>query len=369
MSLEIIFWSVFILFTAIQLYYHWGYFSRLSNHVISDNKSAIELPVSIVVASRNEVRLLPALITKLVSQDYSSFEVIIVNDRSSDGSESLLNSLKQVNQKLKVIHVHNLPEGWNGKKNALQLGIEAAQHEIILLTDADCIPNSNQWIRKMVGCFKEETDFVLGFSPYKKKKGFLNQVIQFETLLTAIQYLSFTIKRQPYMGVGRNLAYRKSVFIEHSFQGFESQTGGDDDLFVNAHANATNTEICIHPDAHITSIPKNTWSEYFIQKVRHLSVGKNYRKKDQTRLGLFALSSLIGWMMLFWAILAGFNIGLTLVIVGIKSLSFYVIFTLSGRKLKMNMAYWALPFLDLCLNLYYPMVGLVALIAKKVKWS
>lgn len=369
MSLEIIFWSVFILFTAIQLYFHWGYFSLLLSHVISDEKTAIVLPVSIVVAARNEVKLLPVLITKLLSQDYSSFEVIIVNDRSSDGSESLLNSLKQVNQKLKAIHVHNLPEGWNGKKNALQLGIEAAQHEIILLTDADCIPNSSQWISKMAGSFKEETDFVLGFSPYEKKKGFLNQIIQFETLLTAIQYLSFAIKKQPYMGVGRNLAYRKSLFLEHSFQGFESQTGGDDDLFVNAHANDINTEICIHPDAHVTSIPKTTWSEYFTQKVRHLSVGKNYRKKDQTRLGLFALSSLIGWIMLFWAILADFNIGLTLVVIGIKSLSFYVIFTLSGRKLKMNMAYWALPFLDLCLNLYYPMVGLVALIAKKVKWS
>ncbi|WP_421978929.1 glycosyltransferase [Roseivirga seohaensis] len=369
MSLEIIFFSVFILSTAVQLYYHWAYFSLLPNCVISDNKSTAQLPVSIVVAARNEARLLPILITKLVSQDYSSFEVIIVNDRSSDGSEALLNSLEQLNQRLKVIHVHDLPEGWNGKKNALQLGIEAAQHEIILLTDADCIPNSDQWISRMAGSFRENTDFVLGFSPYEKKKGFLNQMIQFETLLTAIQYLSFAIKRQPYMGVGRNLAYRKSVFLKHSFQGYESKTGGDDDLFVNAHATAANTEICIHPDAHVTSIPKSNWRNYFRQKLRHLSVGKNYRKKDQTRLGLFALSSLTGWIMLFWAILASFNIGLILVIVGIKSLSFYVIFTRSGRKLKMNMAYWALPFLDLCLNLYYPMVGLVALIAKKVKWS
>ena len=171
------------------------------------------------------------------------------------------------------------------------------------------------------------------------------------------------------MGVGRNLAYRKSVFLKHSFQGFQSKTGGDDDLFVNAHTNELNTEICIHSEAHLISIPKASWAEYFTQKVRHLSVGKNYRKKDQTRLGLFALSSLIGWIMLFLAILMGFNITFTLVIIGIKSLSFYVIFTRSGRKLKVNMAYWALPFLDLCFNLYYPMVGLVALIAKKVKWS
>lgn len=369
MSLEIVFWSVYILSTATQLYYHWVYFSLLFNYLISDNKVVYGPSVSIVVAARNEVKLLPTLITKLVHQDYTDFEIIIVNDRSSDGSEALLNSLKQENQKLKVIHIHELPEGWNGKKYALQVGIEAAQHDIILLTDADCLPNSDQWISKMAGSFKDRTDFVLGFSPYKNERGFLNQMIQFETLLTAMQYLSFAIKKQPYMGVGRNLAYRKSVFSKHSFQGFESKTGGDDDLFVNAHATTSNTEVCIHPDAHVTSIPKTTWREYFTQKTRHLSVGKNYRKKDQTRLGLFALSSLIGWIMLFWAILIGINITLILVIFGIKSLSFYVIFTRSGRKLKVNMAYWALPFLDLCFNLYYPMVGLVALIAKKVKWS
>ncbi|MGW8123686.1 glycosyltransferase [Roseivirga echinicomitans] len=369
MSLEITFWSIFILSTVIQLCFHWLYFSRLTKYVITNNDTTFRPSVSVVVAARNEVKLLPCLIRNLISQDYAEFEIVVVNDRSTDGSEALLNALANGNQKLKVIHVTELPEGWNGKKYALQLGIEAAQHEIILLTDADCLPNSNQWIRKMAGSFKNETDFVLGFSPYEKKKGLLNQMIQFETLLTAMQYLSFALKKQPYMGVGRNLAYRKSVFLKHSFQGFESKTGGDDDLFVNAHANATNTEICIHPDAHVTSIPKTTWGEYFTQKLRHLSVGKNYRKKDQTRLGLFALSSLIGWIMLFLAILAGFNIILTLVIFGIKGLSFYVIFTLSGRRLKTNMAYWALPLLDLCFNLYYPMVGLVALIAKKVKWS
>ncbi|WP_185096867.1 glycosyltransferase [Roseivirga seohaensis] len=369
MSLEIIFCFVFILVAAVQLYYHWAYFCLLPNCVISDKKNTTPSPVSIVVAARNEAKLLPTLIIKLLDQDHPNFELIIVNDRSEDESASILNELEAKHKKLKVIHVSELPQGWNGKKHALQLGIEAAQHEIILLTDADCLPNSNQWISKMAGSFKENTDFVLGFSPYENKEGFLNQIIQFETLLTAIQYLSFAIKRQPYMGVGRNLAYRKSVFLKHSFQGYESKTGGDDDLFVNAHATAANTEICIHPDAHVTSIPKSTWRDYFRQKVRHLSVGKNYRKKDQTRLGLFALSSLTGWIMLFWAILASFNIVLILMIFGIKSLSFYVIFTRSGRKLKMNMAYWALPFLDLCLNLYYPMVGLVALIAKKVKWS
>ena len=127
--------------------------------------------------------------------------------------------------------------------------------------------------------------------------------------------------------------------------------------------------ICISRKAQTTSVPKTTWREFFIQKIRHLSVGKKYRKKDQTRLGAFALCSLISWVLVITSIITGFYVGLSLMIFGIRSLSFYIIFTLSGRKLKVNMLYMALPLLDLCFNLYYPIVGLVALISKKIKWS
>lgn len=353
---------------VIQLYYHSHYFALVPKFEAKEASNA-QLPVSVVIAARNEDANLRHLISSILSQDYPSFELIVINDRSNDDSEALLNELALSDTRLIVRHVSELPEGWNGKKNALKLGIEKAQYEFILLTDADCIPSSNQWIKEMAACFTPETDFVLGVSPYKKEKGLLNQFIQFETLLTAIQYLSFAIKGQPYMGVGRNLAYRKSVFQNHSFSGYEDKMGGDDDLFVNAHANGANTKICIRQASHMLSVPKRTWRAYFIQKIRHLSIGKSYQKKDQTRLGIFALSTFVGWIMLFSAMFLGMNLSVILVIFGIRSLSFYVIFTQSGQKLNVNLAFWALPLIDLCFNLYYPILGLMALIAKKIKWS
>src|SRR5690606_33778770 len=123
-----------------------------------------------------------------------------------------------------------------GKKYGLTLGIKAASHEWILLTDADCRPNSRRWIRSMSRYFDEDTQFVLGFSPYRATAGLLNLFIRFETMLTAIQYFSFGWLGNPYMGVGRNLAYRKSKFLEEKgFNNFLHVTGGDDDLFVNQH--------------------------------------------------------------------------------------------------------------------------------------
>jgi hypothetical protein len=138
---------------------------------------------------------------------------------------------------------------------------------------------------------------------------------------------------------------------------------------VNAHATRGNTKICIDLEAQMISIPKKTWKEYFIQKIRHLSVGKSYQKKDQTRLAVFALSSLLVWIMLFFGAFIGIELTTLLVIFGIRCLSIYIIFTKSGRKLNVKLAYWALPMLDLCFNIYYPILGLVALTAKKIKWS
>ncbi|MFT6970038.1 MAG: glycosyltransferase involved in cell wall biosynthesis [Roseivirga sp.] len=367
MDLEVGFIMAFSLLVGIQLYYHWHYFDALK--LFKKEQSVLVPSVSVIVAARNEIKNLPQLLSTVLAQNYPKFELIVVNDRSTDGSNELLKGWQNQDARLTILNIDKLPDGWNGKKFALKKGIEVAKYECILLTDADCVPISDQWMRNMSSQFTSDADFVLGVSPYEKTNGFLNQIIQYETLLTAVQYLSYAIRGNPYMGVGRNLIYRKSLFFKNDFKGFEGKMGGDDDLFVNAHATSTNTKICIHPDALVISIPKKTWREYFIQKIRHLSVGKSYRNKDQARLGLFALSSTLGWVLLFLAIIIDIELTTILVIFGIRCLSFYIIFTRSGRKLNITLAFWALPLLDLCFNIYYPILGVVALTAKKIKWS
>src|SRR5690606_12086614 len=102
-----------------------------------------------------------------------------------------------------------------GKKYAITLGIKAAKYDWILLTDADCRPNTNQWINAISSRFVGDKDFVLAYSAYEQRAGFLNLFIRFETLFTAIQYIAYALAGNPYMGVGRNLAYRKAVFLEN----------------------------------------------------------------------------------------------------------------------------------------------------------
>lgn len=353
---------------AIQLAYHWLIFIKLVRYKPANTAKA-STPVSIVIAARNEAHNLKRLIPALMTQDYDAFEVVVVDDRSTDHSVSLLQDYARKYPRLKVIHIYQLPAGWTGKKHAISQGISATSHELLLLTDADCLPNSSQWISEMTAGFSSQTDIVLGFSPYEKGKGWLNQFIQFETLHTALQYLSYALAGRPYMGVGRNLAYRKSLFTQAGFGGDEQFTGGDDDIFVNRHASGQNTAIVISPESQMISLPKKTWPAYFRQKIRHLSAGKRYHKKDQTRLGAFALATLVGWLLFIYLLFGEHSREWILILFGCRSLSFYSIFTRSGQKLNVKLAYWALPLLDLCYTISYPVVALMALTAKRIKWS
>lgn len=326
-------------------------------------------PVSIVIAAKNEAKNLPQLIIHLMNQAHLNYEVIIVNDRSTDNSAQILKAAALEHENFHFINITELPTKWTGKKFALKRGIEKAKHDLILLTDADCIPKSANWIDLMSEQFDDKTEFVLGFSPYHQMKGLLNQLIQFETLWTGIQYLSFAIVGKPYMGVGRNLSYRKSIFIKKPYNAISDVVGGDDDLLVNKWANSENTRIVIDSYAHTLSIPKLTWKAYLIQKIRHLSVGTYYNKKDRTRLGLFALSNWFGWTLLFILLFNGYDKILILSLFGFRSMFFYTIFTRIGQKLGVRIRPFMLPLLDLLYNFFYLVIGLRALTAKRIKWS
>src|SRR5690606_1103176 len=161
-------------------------------------------------------------------------------------------------------------------------------------------PATKYWLARMMGGFSAEKQIVLGYSPYQPLPGFLNVLIQYETFYTALQYASLAFAKMPYMGVGRNLAYTKTMFKSSlNFHKTDNPLSGDDDLLVNEMANQHNTALVLHPDAQIYSVPKRTWKEWMQQKTRHYSAGIHYRFKHQLFLRLFNFSSLIFSLFLF----------------------------------------------------------------------
>jgi len=242
---------VFALGFAGQIYYHWIYFRRLAFFKEQDIQNE-ELPVSIVVCARNEYENLRKNLPLLLNQDYPYFEVVVVDDSSDDDTTELLNSFDKKYGNLKVFKLERNLNFFKGKKFPLALGIKSATYDIILLTDADCRPASDKWIRKMQANFKSGTDIVLGYGAYEKKGNFLNKLIRFDTFHIALQYLSLALAGKTYMGVGRNLSYRKSVFNQQKgFSGHYQIISGDDDLFISSVATKTNTRIEVTPESHV----------------------------------------------------------------------------------------------------------------------
>lgn len=334
------------------------------------DQTAVRPPFSIIVCAHDEEENLRELIPMLLSQNYPEFEVIVVEDRCNDGTYDFLLQATKEYDRLKMARVTFKPEHINGKKFALTLGIKAAKYDWVLLTDADCRPASNQWLSQMALKINPSTEIVLGFSPYQKTSGLLNAFIRFESFLSGIQFIGLALIGKPYMGVGRNLAYKKELFL--GTKGFNSHlgvTGGDDDLFVNDHATKENTTVAIGANALVFSKPKNSWSEFFHQKVRHLSVGKRYRFLDKIIIGLFSLSLLITWFVALPSLLFISDINYVLSLFLTRLLLLMVLLYEGTKKLGSSFEVWAVPFLDFLYAFYYLVTGVKALFAKKVKWK
>jgi glycosyltransferase involved in cell wall biosynthesis len=354
-------------FGFVQVCYLIVFIIGLSKKKVTSNPE--RLPVSVIVCAHDEEENLKELIPALLSQDHPEFEVIIVDDRSNDSTFDFLIAETAKDHRLRMVHVNRTPPHANPKKYALTLGIKAARFEWLLLTDADCRPDGNSWISAMSEQFNEATHFVLGYSPYETRKGLLNAFIRFDTLITAIKYISLALLGIPYMGVGRNLAYRRSQFLElKGFNNILGITGGDDDLYVNLHARGSNTAVCVERAAQTHSKPKTSLKNFLHQKVRHLSVGRHYRFGHRLLLGLFMISWLGVWFIgLPLMFLSNYYIAGGLIIFRI----ILVIITvhLGAKRFGQKFELWLVPLLDFIYAFYYLVTGVRTLVTKKIRWK
>lgn len=365
--------ALFILFQfcfIVQLYFLVNNQSTLKDYVPFEELPPASVPISVIISARNEAQNLREFLPSILTQNYPDYEVIVVNDCSFDGSDHILDDLKLIYPLLKVVTITEHDRFKTGKKFALTLGIKAAKNEHLLFTDADCQPASADWITRMAANFTGSTQLVLGYSPYIKEKNFINPFIRFETIKTAINYLSSAINGDPYMGIGRNLAYTKTLFF--NAKGFASHMhilSGDDDLFVNQNATATNTAIEIHPDAFTFSPAKESLSAWFRQKKRHFGVGKEYKSRHKRLLSLDAMSGFLFYILLTLCLVFNFEPWLALGLFMFRLIFQVVIYNRIFKRLNGNDLIWYLPFLDMIYYLYLNTFGLIGTFIKTTKWK
>ena len=327
---------IFIIFlsaAAIQLFYYLFYFLTVYVYKPSDIKT-IKHPVSVIICARNEAENLKNFLPAVLEQDYPDYEVIVVNDCSEDNSYVILGNYLMQYPHLKISTVNKDPKFTHNKKFAQFIGIKAAKNDILLFTDADCRPESDKWIEGMTSHFNDEINFVLGYGGYLKEKGLLNKYIRYDSLTIATQYLGMAIHGIPYMGVGRNLAYRRSLFFSNSGYGAHNHLiSGDDDLFVNTNATKSNTCVEFRKGTHTRSIPCSGLKEWITQKKRHLTTAPYYKLRDKVLLITESGTRVIFYSGFIVLLSFGFMWPWMLSVFGLRVLTQFIVFYLAQKKL------------------------------------
>ncbi len=363
--------AVLALCMLVSWYFYLVVYTKLAFYKSNISKATTaKPPVSIIICARNEAQNLQKFLPQILEQDYPSFEVVLVNDCSLDDTEDTLKILTAQYPHLSVVTIENNDKYQHGKKFALTLGIKAAKYEWLLLTDADCQPASNQWISTFATHFTDDKDIVLGFSPYFHNGGMLSTFIQYDTFLTALNYISFALARMPYMGVGRNMAYRKELFFK--VKGFAQHMHikpGDDDLFINQTATATNTAVNISPESFMFSIPKETFKEWIDQKIRHLSVGKFYKSKFKNIFAIQYITRLLLYISIVALFVLNFDnlslLALFLLWFFVKSIIVY----LTASKFKFGTVKFSFLLIDFVYFIFQPLVSLISYRTKNIQWK
>ncbi len=242
--------------------------------------------VSVILSARNEARNLAPYLQALLTQDYPLYEVIVVDDSSEDSTSGVIEQYMVQDKRLRTTFVPRGAHIGSTKKLALTLAAKAARYDYLLLTDADCRPESTHWISEMMQGFEDpKTEIVLGYGAYYRTHGEINRLTRYDTLFNGLHYLGAALCHHPYMGVGRNLAYKKETFFRHGgFSRYMKEKAGDDDLLVNHIATAENTAVVLTRESMTWSSSKTTLREWLHQKRRHLSVSPYYKASAQARL-------------------------------------------------------------------------------------
>jgi cellulose synthase/poly-beta-1,6-N-acetylglucosamine synthase-like glycosyltransferase len=364
--------AVFLFTVFVQLMYYLFIYIRPVRLREKDRKFPNETPpVSVIICARNERDNLAQHLTSVLTQDYPLYEVIVVNDYSDDDTEELLSVLRSQYPHLRSTIIKNDASFINSKKFAATIGIKAAQYEWLLFTDADCQPAGPQWIRSMSKYFVENKDIVLGYGGYLAQKTFLNKWIRYDTCFNALRYCGFAMSGMPYTGIGRNLAYRKSLFYAHN--GFATHAhilSGEEDMLVNQAATRKNVAVSFSSDTHTYAASQNTFRGWVQQKCGHFSISMYYKWIHTFLLGLEPFSRVLFWIffvvLMFQSLLWQYILGIFL----LRTIVFFTIFGVATGKVNVKEILPYALFFDLAAPFIYTYVYFLnKVLSRNNKWK
>ncbi len=362
MILAVVFYT-FIVCTAIQIIYYISFSSSLFNRK-QKKRTAEQVPVSVIIFAKDCATALEKNLPFILAQNYTKFEVVLINNASTDNTLEVIEKFKARNHNIKVLDVENNEAFWGNKKYPLTLGIKAAKHEHLLFTSPHAEPVSEFWIAEMAKQFRGKKTITLGYTKYKTKNSLGNFFIRFHNLITALQCFSFAKLGNPFMAFGDNFGYqRKTFFKVKGFINHIKLKYGENDLFLKDAANKKNIAFTIAKDSFIEKEAPTSFENWFQEQRIKSLFKKQYKLKHRFLISFFTVSKsffyLFGILSFFfypWQIM----LPITLIYFLVQ----YIVVGIAASRLKEPYLIFVLPFLEIGLLLIQISIFIANLISK-----
>ena len=314
--------GLYLTFFIVQLIYYLYLFRKPYQHLANIDKADEDMDetnsigVSVIITAKNEAKNLKMNLPFILNQDYPNFQVVVVDNGSTDNTRDVLDNFKSKYANLYITFIPMGSEKVNDKKLALTVGIKAAKHDILLFTEPDTKPLTKRWVYEYAKAFNTDKKVVLGSCQLEMDKTISNKFILFDNLFLGIKYLSLALIKRPYMGIGRNMAFRKNLFFENKgFSSILNIEDGEDNVFINKIATKENVAVLISAESRVVSNVVDSFSIWRNIKTRYLTTQKHI-SLNVTRILKFEVFSRFGFYLLF----------ATLSIIGIVSSLHYLLF-------------------------------------------
>jgi glycosyltransferase involved in cell wall biosynthesis len=369
MLLVIFFYILFAIQICYYIYYN-RYFNKYTPYDIN------YLPaISVIICAKNEAENLKEFIPLIATQKYDKFEIIVVNDNSTDNTLTVLQELKQQYQNIEILTISE--KIGNGKKYLIEKAVAIAKYDVLAFIDADCFPASGNWLNNMV-THLANYEIVLGVSPILYKKEYHHTVNidmqQYETMQTYLQYIALANAQKPYMAVGRNMMIKKSCYQKLKWTKEEYfLASGDDDLMIQKLTTSSNTNTCSTLDEAFTyTAPKATYKKWCAQKLRHYTTGTKYKFKHQFILGIFLWSKFCFHTIFFLILILELKVYISVII--ITYFIYHLIITHILKNIdnyyNKTIPFYKIIFLDFITVTNIIFLGLYSnILHKKTKWT
>ena len=357
---------------AIQIIYYFCVYGKLifnkKKKQTEDTGSQTEAlpPVSVVIAAKNEEYHLKDKLVFFLEQDYPEFEVIVVNDASTDECEYVLKAFSKLYPCLKVVNIVENVNKFRGRKFPISLGIKSAKYDHIVLAGADCVPSGFEWLKNLARNFSEKKDVVLGFCTYTKQKGLFKFLLQYDNLTTAMNYMGLALSGHPYRGDGRNIAFKKDLFFKvGAFTKHYNLPLGEDDIFIRNVSTASNTTVSLTPESFLSSDAKHTYKEWKRQKIDRLSTYKYYKPSIKFLLSIPNITTLLFYAFVITLLLLSLPFEYVILAIVIKFVLQILIYFKSCKRLGIKIFFIFAPLIELYFLLLNAELRLLSLFRKK----